>query len=753
MTVERGRNVGVLRHHCRWLLAVVAVVALVTQGCSVGPLRVAGPEATVKHDGFVVDLDRVTITGPSGVAPDGTEVRLEARKDDPLKEVQGVELEAAFDVAFEDGSQPLVPVTVELDLSGITRNFETLFFVTQRSDTGAWEGLPVTVTGNTASVRLPHFSGGWFGWGDEIGKWFVDHVRQFLKVGFPKPACVGEPAHVGGRTFNVSAKGGVFACVDGSEGKVVTSIYSDSPFVWRYRPQSGHGTGRAGEPAPDLASILTLLAYNSAHENDFRAETVLVPGGNASIELTAGMEDAWTGARVDPGLGLIAVLVAAIDTAAAMASGQTPATWLDAALTKAENADAIRHAGECLAGVIEGSLDISGRLGAIGNTVLACSGTLFGAIVGGAAGAVVGVAVGIITSLIGLLVTQVWGIIGELTQSNEVLMHVTSDADEASPVGAFPADFRWIVVNREATDNGRLEPFKVCWGQPLPLRGYERRVASRAGESGGGYGEEGDEHYVAEAVIVFPDDEAAKQYMSGVANAATACTSGVGPYAETTATTDRPVGPWDEAVGTYVVQDSDLQPWGSESLIVRRGELISSYYASGQELGLRRGASDEARRVATALLASLGTSSTPGSVPKPNPAGSEASNQPKHVVIYGVSGKVVFDHFTVELKPESVEYAVRPTFDVEVCLLKPADPDDDGTTRVSPNPWKLVTTEGRTLQAQPSTQYTPYPAEARLNVGDCASGFLDFPATRTERSARLTYANSVGESAVWEFSG
>ena len=177
----------------------------------------------------------------------------------------------------------------------------------------------------------------------------------------------------------------------------------------------------------ELAGILTLALFDAMASYEYASETVLVPGGSATIDVTPGVSDTHTNARVDAGLGLVAVLVAGLDMAAAMASGQTPTTWLESALDKAENANKIRTAAECMAGLVEGAGDdIDAKLGQLGNTVLNCAGSLLSELSGGFAGGVVGVVTGVVTSLSGLLVAQVWGLIGEMTGKNAVQAHVTS---------------------------------------------------------------------------------------------------------------------------------------------------------------------------------------------------------------------------------------------------------------------------------------------------------------------------------------
>ena len=273
--------------------------------------------------------------------------------------LRGVESGPAFDIALEGGLQPRTPVTVSFTLPETTRDHSMLFFVTQRSDTGQWEGLPVVVQDGRAIVTMTHFSGGWFGWADQVGDWFLDQVKQFLKVGFPTPDCVGQTASAGGLAYGVSADGdGVHACVSAVSDRVTTTIHSATPFVWRFRPTPGEGTGLPAIPPLDLAGMATQLLFQLQSGGSYAKETILVPGGSASILLAEGVTETRTAARVDAGLGLVAVLIAGLDMAAAMSTGQDPTNWLEGALKRVETAADIRDMVECMAGVVEGSQDI-----------------------------------------------------------------------------------------------------------------------------------------------------------------------------------------------------------------------------------------------------------------------------------------------------------------------------------------------------------------------------------------------------------
>lgn len=143
-----------------------------------------------------------------------------------------------------------------------------------------------------------------------------------------------------------------------------------------------------------------------------------------------------------------------------------------------------------------------------------------------------------------------------------------------------------------------------------------------------------------------------------------------------------------------------------------------------------------------------------GSHPEaPTASPTEIDGSHPEPTMLGESGKASFTHFTVELKPIAQEGAgEHANFQVEVCLLTPAEPEPDGTTRVSTDPWTLDTSTELGIKARPSTEFTPaFPAEARLTVGQCASGWIEFDDAPEAHSVALSYRNSLGEHAIWSF--
>ncbi|WP_353953568.1 hypothetical protein V6K52_09200 [Knoellia sp. S7-12] len=396
----------------------VGLLVATLAGCSMSgdakaPPSPTGPQrtATVTASGFTITDGSSTVSGPAAVAQAGTEATLTALPDPEMP--AGVRWEPAapgFDIAFEGGVQPKEPVTVTIDLPAAAASRGGLAFVTQDSTTGAWEGLPVKRAGTTASVTLRHFSGGFWAWGDSLAATFTKAINDYLKLRYDAPACNGKPLATGGHRYSAKVNGnGIYACTEKVNGDPTLTLRSNSPFVWTL-------TGPAGQVKPvppvaplDWAQIATVAAFDFTVFKLADRRTVLVPGGQAGLAIT-GNRDFKVAADVDAGLGLIAVLVAAIDEALTV-------TGTKLAFNQ------VRALGECAAGVIEAGADPDP--GRVLRTVLDC----FGGQVEGAAAVIVGV----LTSLASLLVTQVVGLIGEVTQTNHLTISVTNTDLSAAP--------------------------------------------------------------------------------------------------------------------------------------------------------------------------------------------------------------------------------------------------------------------------------------------------------------------------------
>lgn len=393
--VRMGRLVSFLLLSCMFFVA----------GCTAdrpGPTQTA----QVDESGFIVRLQEITANGPPGVALADTQVQIRPVDHPDLpSDFEYAPAGPAFELSLEDGAQPQVPITVTLQMSD-QQNRGQLFFVTRDSTTGQWQGLPVVRQGPTAIVEMTHLSTGFFGWIDGVGDTFNKGLNDFLQLRFDPPACLEDRLETDGRAYSVQPNGnGVYACIEYRQAGPVVTVYSNSPFVWRITPMPGEARGLAAVSALDSAQILTLATFNQSVGYEYDSQTLLVPGGNAPVQLMPGITSTVIRADVDAGLGLIAVIAAGVQTALAV---------YGVAFTPAQLAEV----GDCVANVVDIAIDPDP--GRVLGTVLGC----FGTAVGGAAGVVVGV----LTSLSSLLVTNVVGVVGEFTGTNHIEITVESES-------------------------------------------------------------------------------------------------------------------------------------------------------------------------------------------------------------------------------------------------------------------------------------------------------------------------------------
>lgn len=404
-------------------LSVAVGLALVLAGCTKAPpLEMPGPTGVVGDRGVTVKLGGITANAPAGVAPSGTGITIAATDVRP-EGLQGISVASAFDISFENQVQPQKPVSVSFQLPSDRSDYSTLVFLTHDSTSGTWEVLPVAIHGDEATVTMQHFSTGLFAWGDKVRDWFIEQVKQFLGLSYPAPNCTTRLPGSNGLEYSITRDGdGFHLCVENPHTPAAT-LHSNSPFVWRILPLTSGTVGLAPDVPLELSALLTVAFFHSITPGSDAKQTIVAPGGGATLKL--GATPMKAAAKVDPGLGLIAVLVAGIDFAAAMATGQGSG-WLKAVLEGHDRLSDFRDAAECLSGIAESINNPSENLGAIASSTLKCTGSLLTRLVTGVLATVVGITIGIITSLIGTLITQVWGLIRELTGQNEVQISVSS---------------------------------------------------------------------------------------------------------------------------------------------------------------------------------------------------------------------------------------------------------------------------------------------------------------------------------------
>jgi len=402
------------------ILVAVVVVAAIVAGCIVVPRMLHkgahSAKSVVSETGFAISLDDVAVTGAAGVAPQGTEVRLSRVSGNDAKIVDGIDrVEAGsylYDIEFEGGVQPLKDVTVTWQLEGDIQDLSSVAFVTKRSDTGAWEGLPVTVADGVASVSLTHFS--WFEFirADKVRDWLFNQFEQLVNIGYDPPKCAGKPAVHAGRTWSViTDKNGVYACVENVRGSLGITIYSANGIPWRFRPTPGEAVGRHASAPLKIAPMVTLAIYDTFAGQNFTKETLLVPGGSASVIVNDGVTETVAEAKLDAFYWLVSTLISVLDV------------YLDIKLGAAMEAKSVA---ECVVGLLGAAGGNPGEnLGEVASVTLGCMGDLLTA-----PGKIV---VAVVTSLGATLWSGLQGGLMTLFDYDHVKLTATSNAAAASP--------------------------------------------------------------------------------------------------------------------------------------------------------------------------------------------------------------------------------------------------------------------------------------------------------------------------------
>lgn len=118
-------------------------------------------------------------------------------------------------------------------------------------------------------------------------------------------------------------------------------------------------------------------------------------------------------------------------------------------------------------------------------------------------------------------------------------------------------------------------------------------------------------------------------------------------------------------------------------------------------------------------------------------------------------GRATFENFSVEItSQEPTPISGVSGLYAKVCVLKlPADAEN-GTARVSLDPWWLFNSVGEYGRPLTSGGYSPaFPTEGRYKVGDCAEGWISFatlPAVEIDWTS-LSYSSVLGDRAMWNF--
>lgn len=456
-----------LRIFIVWL---ITLALLLTAGCSDSyPPSSLEPETKVSKTGFTVSVGGITATGPAGVAPVGTEVTLREVPTPP--EFAELELRGSpvVDISLAGEAQPAVPVTLSWTIPAGIPPASVAFIISEGAGQ-PWRGIPVTIAGNQATVRIDHFSLGWFGDGTKLVQRMADVTNAYLGQTYSAPASCVQKAQINGFDIAVtnSRTDYVHACIRAEGGKLVVTAASNSPYVFPVRVQHFATMRTEGVP-PSLESLVTMTVARNLHGDKWNG--YLLPGGSVSAEyqssdLEANPEFQVLTGEMDPSLGLIGIALAGAKML--VPQGES----LDTVLTRVELA-------ECVANILRtaGTKSVVGA-GEVMPGVLNCVSAEASAL--DSEGAAFGLSVGtaVITSLAGYLTTQVRGIGDALRGGSFVLTATTSILRTPSPsarAGWLPcANAIWAL---EGTDRKGTVVFARC-GDAIGLYADGQKISS-----------------------------------------------------------------------------------------------------------------------------------------------------------------------------------------------------------------------------------------------------------------------------------
>jgi hypothetical protein len=372
-------------------VVAAALTALLTATALTACVPGDSSRVVVGGEGFVARIAGVTVSGPAGVAPEGTEVRLEAI-DAPLP-TDVTEFSAAVGTAISltlDGGklQPAEPLEVEFT---VPESEDPVFVIGEDSSTGTgtafveseWDPERRVVT-----ATVDHLS--WFSpvavdeekFSDKVADW----IEQSAGVNTARPECVGADEKL---RFSSIPDNIVWPCAEERGGAVEWSLQSNSGLVWEVltEPQADY------EPltALTLSGIATIELAKTVAAG-LKGDTVLLPLETLKGSFELGEAPYTIALQVEPGLSQVTTLLFGL-------SMMFPSKWLD-----------LISQAECLVDVVKTAT--SSPSGESWRTVWGC----VASILTGAGGTLLS----ILMTGPGLFATQMDGLSRELSQTNAV---------------------------------------------------------------------------------------------------------------------------------------------------------------------------------------------------------------------------------------------------------------------------------------------------------------------------------------------
>ena len=118
---------------------------------------------------------------------------------------------------------------------------------------------------------------------------------------------------------------------------------------------------------------------------------------------------------------------------------------------------------------------------------------------------------------------------------------------------------------------------------------------------------------------------------------------------------------------------------------------------------------------------------------------------------YRLGQEARFANFTVRVDTAESSEAQGLLVRARVCVVALPPSASGGRTRISWDPWSVVTSRGVQRAKLYDGSHPPqemYPQDARYAVGQCASGYIPF-ADAFRTATRVRYDNELGNHAEW----
>lgn len=306
-----------------WLWILILIVTLLFSSMNLGWLfdfpitGSSGPsEATevVEDDGFILELDGVTVSGDAAVAPAGTSITARLVTQDIPEAVDefAEPIGTGVEVTLGDGMQPASPLTITFAPNEVAGWYET----TSDSD----DVLPVVLASKVEApgvefadahvqadgsvvVNADHLS--WFqpvrASVTEFAGWVVEQADIGMQVRSEMPACHAASSSETGWEFSDIPEQILWPCVSVSGSRVDATITLNSTGVWVISSQ------QAIPGYPSTLSLADIVVTTGALQVLDRGTTspLLPPGASVTFSATSPGDEILFHAELNPMLTTI----------------------------------------------------------------------------------------------------------------------------------------------------------------------------------------------------------------------------------------------------------------------------------------------------------------------------------------------------------------------------------------------------------------------------------------------------------------